>query len=784
MVVAVAAVVALVGLSYAVAANKTVGAGIASDVGGRLLAALLGIAGLYLSLRQYRVSAASRARRTVGLVVGLAASALIWLGYLRVPKVRTTSISVLVAVGVSALLFIGANRWFDEARRSWSRYGAVTGAVLGGGLAAVLTGNRIIGLKIGAADASSIWVALILVVILAAASAVFGFVLTSSEARGRRLLVGALGGAAVGFLFGMFFRQGGFPAMKALHLVLWPVVLAGVGAAIAALRRRPILPGAVAGATIGWFVGAWVVPNFGSGTFTEAILGATVLGAGVGASVGVRPPASYAARVALERRARAVIFLAPALTFISASLVVPSLRTIYLSFFDNRSKNFVGLENYVAIKNDRGAFDFRNWTGAFSSRLFLFACVFALLALLLGFLYKRRSEGKVAPLLLLTMIPVGAALVTGMAARLRLDDPRNEVPPADGLLWLAAVAGFAAIALLVTHWLKNRGDTGLAAGGAGAPFAMSIILFAFAIFAYFRGTIFNNLWWVFTVTLFATSLGLAIAVLADRGKYESVAKSIIFMPMAISFVGAGIIWRFVFIARPEAQTGMLNAVWVGLGRMSQSGTGKAVALAVLAVLIAGLAYLALRALRGGALGVLGTSVLMSLLLAWFGYRLLGPGLGGIEQDLGERCCERTILFTQEPPWNNVWLMVVLIWIQTGFTMVIFSAAIKAVPSELIEASRVDGATESQTFWRVVVPQISPTIGVVTTTLIVLVMKVFDIVKVMGNGNFGTQVMANQMFDQAFAKFNIGGGSAWAVVLFAAILPVMVINVRRMQKEAR
>ena len=114
-----------------------------------------------------------------------------------------------------------------------------------------------------------------------------------------------------------------------------------------------------------------------------------------------------------------------------------------------------------------------------------------------------------------------------------------------------------------------------------------------------------------------------------------------------------------------------------------------------------------------------------------------------------------MLFVQEPPFNNMWLMVILIWIQTGFAMVILSAAIKAVPTELTEAAKIDGASESQVFWRVTVPQIAPTIGVVVTTLIVVVMKVFDIVKVTTNGNFGTQVIANEMYTAASATRTSG-----------------------------
>ena len=140
------------------------------------------------------------------------------------------------------------------------------------------------------------------------------------------------------------------------------------------------------------------------------------------------------------------------------------------------------------------------------------------------------------------------------------------------------------------------------------------------------------------------------------------------------------------------------------------------------------------------------------------------------------------MFVQESPYNNFWLMVILIWIQVGFSMVILSAAIKAVPTELIEAAKIDGATDSQVFWRVTLPQIGTTIGVVVTTLIVLVMKVFDIVKVVTNGQFDTQVLANDMFQQAFNILNIGRGAALAMLIFISVLPVMVFNIRRMQKE--
>jgi alpha-glucoside transport system permease protein len=128
----------------------------------------------------------------------------------------------------------------------------------------------------------------------------------------------------------------------------------------------------------------------------------------------------------------------------------------------------------------------------------------------------------------------------------------------------------------------------------------------------------------------------------------------------------------------------------------------------------------------------------------------------------------------------MWLMVVLIWIQTGFAMVIFSSAIKAVPTELTEAARIDGATEPQVFWKVTLPQIAPTFGVVVTTLIVTVLKVFDIVRVTTGGQFGTQVIANQMAS-AVTDRNAGIAATLATLLFVGVLPVMFYNLRQMQK---
>ncbi|MBT7428214.1 MAG: sugar ABC transporter permease [Ilumatobacter sp.] len=184
-------------------------------------------------------------------------------------------------------------------------------------------------------------------------------------------------------------------------------------------------------------------------------------------------------------------------------------------------------------------------------------------------------------------------------------------------------------------------------------------------------------------------------------------------------------------------------------------------------------------------GAAAVPTIASLLLGWFLVRywgIIGGGVGGFETNPAGNVVGSPINFIQESPYNNIFLMVVLIWIQTGFAMVILSAAIQAVPDDVLEAARVDGATTSQVFWRVTLPQIAPTIGVVVTTIIVLVMKVFDVVKVMTNSNFGTQVLANDMFNQAFNAANTGRGAALAMLIFISVMPVMVLNIRRMQRE--
>jgi len=221
----------------------------------------------------------------------------------------------------------------------------------------------------------------------------------------------------------------------------------------------------------------------------------------------------------------------------------------------------------------------------------------------------------------------------------------------------------------------------------------------------------NNILWLVLVTGVSVSLGLVIAVLADRVRYEKVPKTLIFLPMAISFVGASVIWRFIYDYRPAGaeQIGLLNAALTGLGFEP---------------------------------------------VGWL--------------------VERSI--------NNFALIAIMIWLQTGFCMVLLSAAVKGIPNEIIEAARIDGANEFQIFWRVTIPMIRSTIVVVSTTIIILVLKVFDIVFVMTAGNQGTEVIASRMIKEMFNFRDYGRGSAIAVILLLAVIPVMVVNIKRFQEQ--
>ncbi|MEM8619918.1 MAG: sugar ABC transporter permease [Actinomycetota bacterium] len=633
------------------------------------------------------------------------------------PKIRSTVITVVVAVAASGAIWVGANLLFNQVRNRWPLFNAIAYGLIGfiGGV--LLHGNLI---TVGSGRGFFTWVVgpLIAGVVLGG----IGYVLSITDDPVRRRLISIGSAAAIGVVVGLLIREQYHPEFDALAIAVYTVVLGGLGAGLGVLRKRPPLGGALTGATIGWVLGAWGGADLGGGNAATSIVATLVPALLIGYRIGMTHNPDYQGRVEIDGKSRAVIFVGPALLFITIALIVPAIRTAYLSLLDNDSEGFVGLENYGAIFTDEDSFNASGWTNTFTSQPFIIGMVLLVIALIVGFSMRQR---------------------TGKAVE--LGNP--TMPP-------------------------------LVVGG---------LLVCFGVFTAFRGTIINNLWWVVTVVFLSTALGLAVAVLADQKGGEKFAKSIIFMPMAISLVGASVIWRFVYTARDTSaeQTGVMNALWVGLGNLSTgSGLPTIIASAILGLILIGCFILLAQALTRRQWGKAVVPGICVLLGGWFFIRftgLIGGGVGGFTYEDGV-AEPQTVFFVQETPYNNFWLMVILIWIQTGFSMVILSAAIKAVPTELIEAARIDGATESQVFWRVTLPQISTTIGVVVTTLIVLVMKVYDIVKVVTNGQFDTQVLANDMFQESFSFLNTGVGAALAILIFVSVVPVMFYNIRRMQQE--
>jgi alpha-glucoside transport system permease protein len=220
----------------------------------------------------------------------------------------------------------------------------------------------------------------------------------------------------------------------------------------------------------------------------------------------------------------------------------------------------------------------------------------------------------------------------------------------------------------------------------------------------------NSLIWLVLLTILAVGSGLLTAILFDRVRYESLAKALVFMPLAISFVGAGVIWKFMFDFKPSGAT--------------QIGT-------------------------------------------------LNAAITSFKFD--------PVAWLQNAPGNTIALIIVATWIWTGFCMVILSGALKGISTELLEAARVDGATELQVFRRITFPLLLPTIAVVSTTMIITALKAFDIVYVMTGGNFDTNIVALKMYQQ-LSSGDTGRASALAVILLACTLPVMVYNIRRFREQ--
>lgn len=292
---------------------------------------------------------------------------------------------------------------------------------------------------------------------------------------------------------------------------------------------------------------------------------------------------------------------------------------------------------------------------------------------------------------LLVELVVGR-LPRGLAGRIR---PWLWLAPA--LAFVGVFLVYPTIATVVRSFYNRRGDTLIGLDNYAWFFARGDTLLALR----------NNIIWVVVLTAVVVGLGLLIAVLVDRVKYEGVVKSVVFLPMAISFVAAGVIWRLMYEINPN--TGTLNAL-----------------------------------------------------------------LGGVGVE--------PVTWLSSAPLNTFMLIIVGVWMQAGFAMVILSAGLKGISIELLEAARVDGANERQVFRRIVLPLLAPTIAVVATTLVIFALKTFDIVYVMTNGNFETEVVANRMYKELFNNTQPGRAAAIAVVLLVAIVPVMAVNIRRFQQQ--
>ena len=302
----------------------------------------------------------------------------------------------------------------------------------------------------------------------------------------------------------------------------------------------------------------------------------------------------------------------------------------------------------------------------------------------------------------------------------------------------------------------------------------------------------NNMMWLIVVPAASTAFGLLVAQLTDRIAWGNIAKSLIFMPMAISFVGASVIFKLIYDARPADvdQIGVLNAVWMGF----DGGLGSILVLKVLPAIL----FLAFAGFLGWIAWLLFRSVFVesrtpasgAIKAVWLVLGIFAAILALMSLKSIFDVFTTTLPYGEPQSWltlpfyNNFFLMVVLIWIQTGFAMVILSAALRGIPEETIEAAIIDGANPFQVFFQIKVPQIMPTIVVVWTTITLTVLKVFDIVFAMTNGQWETQVLANYMYDKLFRANDWGVGSASAIVIMLLVTPILVWNVYNARKEMR
>ena len=382
-------------------------------------------------------------------------------------------------------------------------------------------------------------------------------------------------------------------------------------------------------------------------------------------------------------RIQPYIFVGPAILILIWALALPTIRTFIYSLKDADAKNWIGLTELTEKMTSESLVPvFQQMTNGF------WVLMVALLILGLILLFKairRRNHQE-------------EHLETA---------EKKPLISTKGLIWILAL-GIIVLLVLIVPVIKAFIEVSRKVD-VKDMILLENYRFAFTdpqMLIVFR----NNVLWVIIGTFFSVALGLLIAVLADRSRYEKIYKSIIFTPMAISFVGAGVIWKFIYNYKGQGnETGLLNAIIIAFGGQPQ---------------------------------------------AWL----------------------------QIPFWNNIFLIVIMVWLQTGYCMVILSSAIKGISSELLEAARIDGANEFQIFFQIIIPVISGSITAVTTTVVIFSLKTFDIVRTMTGGQYGTNVIANEFFNQRFLYFDKGRASAIAIVLLILVVPVMILNLRQFNER--
>lgn len=270
------------------------------------------------------------------------------------------------------------------------------------------------------------------------------------------------------------------------------------------------------------------------------------------------------------------------------------------------------------------------------------------------------------------------------------------------MLMLAVGLIYPAVLTVIGSFKNAKGDTWVGLGNYITLFTESE----------YQRVLVNTFIWTLLVPIAATGIGLLYAVLVDRTRTESFSKALVFLPMAISMVGASIIWKFVYDYRPtgRSQIGLANEILKQLGL-------------------------------------------------------------------------ETYQFLITAPWNTLFLIVVMIWIQAGFAMTVLSASIKAIPDDIIEAAKLDGVGGMQMFRYITIPSIRPGVIVVVTTIAIGTLKVFDVVRTMTGGQFKTSVVANEFYNQSFRYDNDGLGAALAVLLFVLVIPIVAYNISQLRKAA-